>query len=267
MFEAYWEMRFDPFLKAAPVGEAFESEDYKQASARLRHLNDIKGMGLFTGSPGTGKTKTIKDYADSLNPSLFKVFYLPLSTITSLEFFRAIAIGLGIEPLYKKIDLYNAIQERILSLSRDRRITTVVVLDEAQYLGTKILNDLKILLNFEMDTEKHAVIVMCGLPNIAATLSMRTHEALAQRVIIDYAFNGLSKDETAAYIDSRLRLCGVRNSMFSENSLEALWGCAGGAPRVINSLAEKCLMIGFKDKAKVIDPEIVMIAKNEISLV
>jgi type II secretory pathway predicted ATPase ExeA len=101
-------MQFDPFSKATACKTPFESEDFKQASARLKHLHDIKGIGLFTGGPGSGKTYALKNFADALNPSLYKTFYLPLSTVTVLEFFRAIALGLGIVPPYKKIDLFNA---------------------------------------------------------------------------------------------------------------------------------------------------------------
>lgn len=266
MYTAYWEMQFDPFSKSAACKPAFESEDFKQASARLKHLNDIKGIGLFMGAAGSGKTYSLKNYADSLNPSLYKPFYLPLSSVTVLEFFRAIALGLGIVPPYKKIDLFNAIQERIISLSKDKRITTVIMLDEAQYLSNKILNDLKIILNFGMDSENHAVIVIAGQPILANTLSMHAHEALAQRIVINYTFSGLSKCEIHEYIVSRLKSCGIRDSIFADNAMEALWGCSGGVPRIVNSIAEKCLIIGSQKSAKVIDTEIVMMASGEISL-
>ena len=267
MFQAYWEMRFNPFSKQASGKHVFESEDFKQASARLKHLCEIKGIGLFVGPSGSGKTFTLKKYADTLNPSLFKVFYLPLSTVTVLEFYRAIAFGLGIAPPYKKIDLFNQIQERVLSLSKDKRVTTVIICDEGQYLNTKILNDLKIIMSFNMDSENHAAVAIVGQPVLANTLSMTTHEALAQRIVINYAFNGLSRIEMADYIDSRLKSCGVRENMFAGNALEALWGCCGGSPRVVNSLAEKCLLIGSQKGVKVIDTEIVMLAHSEISLI
>jgi type II secretory pathway predicted ATPase ExeA len=267
MFTAYWEMQFNPFSKHAPAKHLFASEDFKQATARLKHLCEIKGIGLFTGISGTGKTFTIKQYAGTLNPSLYKVFYLPLSTVTVLEFYRAVAIGLGIVPAHKKIDLFNSIQERILSLSKDKRVTTVIICDEGQYLNTKILNDLKILLNFNMDSENHAAFVISGLPALAGTLSMNTHDALAQRVVINYSFNGLSKKEMVDYIGSRLKSCGAPAGIFAENALEALWGCCAGSPRIINSLTEKCLIIGSQRGVRVIDTEIVMLANCETSLV
>jgi type II secretory pathway predicted ATPase ExeA len=267
MFTTYWEMQFNPFSKTASSEYSFESEDFKQATARLRHLSEIKGIGLFTGLSGTGKTYTLKKFADSLNPSLYKILYLPLSTLTVLEFYRAMAIALGIAPAFRKIDLFNSIQERIISMSTDKRITTVIILDEGQYLNVKILNDLKILLNFDMDSRNHAVTIIAGQPVLSSTLSTHLHEALAQRIVINYAFNGLCKNELQAYIDSRFKVCGVHANIFDANALEALWGCCGNSPRVINSLVEKCLHIGFQQKAKSIDTEIVMLASSEISLV
>jgi type II secretory pathway predicted ATPase ExeA len=267
MFAAYWEMQFNPFSKSAPGKHHFESADFKQAFSRLKHLCDIKGIGLFTGNHGTGKTFTLKKYADSLNPGLFKIFYAPLSSVTVLDFYRAVAIGLGLSPPYKKIDLFNDIQVRIKSLAKDKRVTPVIICDEGQYLSSKILNDLKILLNFDMDAENLAVVILAGHVTLASTLSMGAHEALAQRILINYAFTGLSKSEMSDYIVSKLKDCGVTQTIFADNALEALWGCCSGSPRVVNSLAENCLRIGAQKGAKLIDPEIVMVANNELSLV
>jgi len=71
----------------------------------------------------------------------------------------------------------------------------------------------------------------------------------------------------AEYLASRLKGCGATQGIFQENALEALWGCCSGSPRVVNSLAENCLRIGAQKGAKLIDPEIVMMANNELSLV
>ena len=267
MFTAYWEMQFNPFAKPFSGKRPFESEDFKQATARLKHLCEIKGIGLFVGLAGSGKTFTLKAFADSLNPSLYKVLYLPLSTVTVRDFYRAVALGLGLPPQHKKIDMFNQIQERVLSLSKDRRMTTVVICDEGQHLSAKILNDLKILTGFNMDSESHAAVVVSGQPILASTLSMHAHEALAQRIVINYAFNGLAKSEMAEYLGTRLKSCGVGRPVFSESAVEALWGCCGGSPRVANSLAEKCLIIGAQNGDKEVGPETVMLANREVSLV
>jgi type II secretory pathway predicted ATPase ExeA len=260
-------MQFNPFAKTAQGKHHFESDDFRQATARLRHLCDVRGIGLFTGNPGTGKTFTLKKFVDSLSPGLFRPLYAPLSSVTVMEFYRSVAIGLGLSPPFKKIDLFNAIQERILSLARDRRVTPVIIFDEGQHLSAQILGDLKILLNFDMDSDSPAAVVLAGQPALAATLSMGAHESLAQRVVISYAFTGLSKAEMAEYVASKLKACGAGQPIFPDSALEALWGCCSGSPRVVNSLAECCLRIGAQKGAKLIDPEIVMLASNELALV
>ena len=265
MFTVFWELKFNPFAKGSGAG-AFESEDFRQASARLGQLAATRGIGLFTGVSGSGKTFALKRFVDSLNPSLFKAVYLPLSTLTVLEFYRALAFGFGVSPRFKKIDMFHELQERIWNLYKDKRVTPLIIIDEAQYLDTKILNDLKILMNFEMDSRNFAALALVGQPILSNTLSLQTHEALAQRVIINYSFNGLSKTELAEYISSRLLSAGAANSMFSENALEAIWARCGASPRVVDSLAEKSLMIGCQKNARQINADIVTLAQNENTL-
>jgi len=140
MFTTFWEMQFNPFSKEMSTEHYFESDDYKQATARLKHLSETKAIGLFTGHPGSGKTTTIKKFIDSLHPSRFKCVYLPLSTVTVMEFYRSIAFGIGILPSFKKIDMFNSIQERIVSLSKDKRITTIFAIDEGQSITSPDLS-------------------------------------------------------------------------------------------------------------------------------
>lgn len=267
MYKGYWGMEFNPFEKGLSERNFFKSVDYSQAVSRLEHLKNIKGIGLFTGLSGTGKTYTLRCFANTLNPNLYKVVYITLSTVTVLEFYKSIAYGLGLEPCSKKIDLFRAIQERIVSLSRDKKITPIIMVDEAQYLKTEVLNDLKLLLNFDMDSKNHAILILTGQPMLNSTLSKQIHEALKQRIVINYNYEGIFKEEVSDYISSRLKLCGISDEIFNDNSIEAINSCCNGSTRLLNTILEKCLMIGYQKRVKVIDTEIVMSVQNEINLI
>ena len=102
----------------------------------------------------------IRNWARGLNPSLYKVIYSSLSTLTVMEFYRNLAAQLGMEPSYRKNDNFRIIQEAINRLALEKRQTPVIIMDEANYINPKILNDLKILFNFEMDSRARAVIWM-----------------------------------------------------------------------------------------------------------
>lgn len=270
MYKSYWAMEFNPFVtsnKNTSNATCFNSIDFKNAIARLDHLKNIKGIGLFTGFSGAGKTFTLRYFANNLNTSLYKLVYIPLSTITVLEFYKALAYGLDLEPPNKKIDIFRDIQQRIISLAKDKKITPIIMIDESQYLKTDILNDLKLLLNFDMDSKNYAVLILAGQPVLNSTLSKQIHEALKQRIVINYSFEGISKDEVKEYIDSRLKLCGVHSEIFNTNAIEAIYGCCNGSIRKINSIIDKCLLVGYMKKATTIDTDIVMNAQNEVELI
>lgn len=266
MYTSYWDMQFNPFEKTLPIKKAFISADFTEAITRLDYLKKCKGIGLFTGAPGTGKSFVLRAFRDSLNPSLHKVIYLPLSTITNMEFFRGLALEFGLQPAFRKIDLFREIQSAIAVLALDRKITPVIILDEAQYLNSKILNDLKILMNFDFDSLNYAVLILTGTSLLNSTLSLKNHEALAQRIVINYLFQGLSSNDVRNYINSQMQLCGASPSVFPNETVEALAHSCNGSIRKLNSLLIQCLIIGFNKKEKMISTDIVFSANSDLSL-
>jgi len=266
MYRAYWGMEFNPFDKTLSEKQYFESEDFREATKRLEHLKNIKGIGLLTGEPGSGKTYTLRTFIHSLNPTIYRVIYLPMTTISPNEFYRDLARGLGLEAAYRKIDNFRNIQERIRKMYQDQQVTLITIIDEAQYLNRGILADLKLLMNFEMDSRNYAILLLAGQPVLNNILSMQIHEALKQRIVINYTYRGMDNGEVKEYIRNRMKLCGISQPVFEENALEAAHGCCGGSVRKLNSLAHKALMIGCEQKASSITTEIIMDAASEIEL-
>ena len=198
---------------------------------------------------------------------MFKVVYIPLSTVTVLEFYKSLAYSLGVEPYSEKIDLFNAIQERIISSAKDKRFIPTIIIDEAQYLKTDVLNDLKLLMNFDIDSENYAIFILSGQPLLNNILSKQIHEALKQRIVINYNYEGISKEDVISYISSMLQLCGISSNIFNDNAIEAINSCCNGSIRTLNKVIENCLIIGYQKNATVIDTEIVMSAQNEIEII
>ena len=190
-----------------------------------------------------------------------------MTTVSSADFYKTIAQDLGLEPCFRKIDNFRNIQDRIRKLYRDQKIVTVILVDEAQYLSKSVLADLKLLMNFDMDCRDYAILVLSGQPVLNSTLSMQVHEALAQRIVISYDFQGLSADEVAAYVRDRMKMAGVMQEIFQPQALEAASGCCQGSVRKLNNLIHRALMIACDQKSPVITSETIMAASNEIELV
>ena len=267
MYETYFSMKCNPFNKDIEASNTFETQDFKEMQGRLKYLINTKGIGLFTGSSGLGKTYSVKYFCKKLNTSLYKVAYLTLSTVTVMDFYKSFCIELGIEPKSRKIDMFKQIQERIKSLVKDRKITPVIILEEAQYLRTDILNDLKMLLNFEMDSKDMVVLIIVGQPILNDILSRGVHEALAQRIVVNYTFKGMCLEEVKEYIETRLKIAGINENIIDEAALKAIASNCNGSVRKLNTLIKNCLLICANTQENTITAETVMMAENTINLV
>ena len=258
-------MEFNPFLKNSKE-ILFEGSEYKEALFRLDYLAKTKGFGLLTGSPGRGKTTAVRNWAKKLNPSLYKVIYTSLSTVTVNEFYRNLASSLGAQPSYKKTENFHAIQNEITRLSLDKKKTPVIIIDEANYVSNAILNDLKILFNFEMDSRDRAVILLAGLPQICSTLRLAAHEPLRQRIIMNYNLEGYSKEEGREYIEKKLGGAGCSQTVFDESAIEAILNAADGTARMISKYCNASLIIGNSQNLNIITADTVMQAVNDSPL-
>lgn len=258
-------LEFNPFIKNSK--EIFiDTKESKETLFRLDYLAKTKGFGLLTGSPGRGKTTAIRAWAASLNPSLYKVVYSSFSTLTANDFYRNLAKELGTQPAFRKPDNFRLIQEEISRLALEKRKTPVIIIDEANYINNAILNDLKILFNFEMDSRDRAAILLAGLPQLNSTLRLGIHEPFRQRIVMNYNVDGLSKEEGRLYISEKLKGAGCNQTIFEENAALAILNAADGTPRMINKLCNASLVIGDSNKANLIDADIVMQAVNDCEL-
>lgn len=259
-------MEENPFLKNSKE-ILFENPEFKEVQMRLNYLLTTRGFGVLTGGSGKGKTTSIRVWSRNLNPSMYKVIYSSLSTLTVMEFYRTLVAGLGLEPQFRKSDNFKLIQSEIQRFSLEKRITPVIIIDEANHACTAVLNDLKMIFNFEMDSRDRAVVLLAGLPSLNHTLQLGIHEPLRQRITMNYNMDGFSKDESKEYILTKLRGVRCTRQVFDDNALEALANAANGVPRLLSKLANSCLLIAGAKGCDTVDSEIVMQAVSDCELV
>ena len=149
------------------------------------------------------------------------------------------------------------IQEEITRYSVEKRITPVVIVDEANHVGNDVLTDLKILFNFEMDSRDRAIVLLAGLPDLNSKLQLSIHEALRQRITVNYNIEGFSKEESKEYI--RRKLQGVRctHKVFDDGAMDALANSANGVPRMLNKLANNALLIANAQGIDTVNADII----------
>jgi type II secretory pathway predicted ATPase ExeA len=259
---ARYGLEFNPFIKNSKE-IMVDTGECREAVFRLNYLLGTKGFGVLTGDAGQGKTTVLRNWVAGLNPSLCKAVYIGLSTLTVMEFYRHLAAELGLAPAYRKSDNFRLIQGEVNRLALEKKKTPVIILDEANYLGAGILNDLKIIFNFEMDSRDRAVVVLAGQPQLNNTLRLAVHEPLRQRVVMNYHLEGLGKEEGGRYIAAKLKGAGCAGAVFDEGAIQAILNAANGAPRVIDKLCNASMVIGNSKNAGIIDADCIMQAVND----
>ena len=260
-----YSLEFNPFIKNSQE-ILVETSEYREIVFRLNNLLLTKGFGLITGELGRGKTTVIRNWVKSLNPLVYKVIYISMSTLTVVEFYRQLASELNVEPAHRKIDNFRSIQSAINRLAMEKKMTPIIIIDEANYINSSILNDLKIIFNFDMDSSDKAVVLLVGLPKLNSTLQLTAHEPLRQRITMNYHLAELSKDEARKYIKEKLSGAGCQIQVFENAAIEAIINSANGTARIINSICDKSMFIGNNLNKNVIDSNIVLSAINELAI-
>ena len=264
-FTQFYGMAYNPFDKDLSTKNAYQTKDMESMIGRLDFIKSHPGIGLFTATPGQGKTFTLHSFANTLNPNLTKFHYLCLSTVTNSEFYRQLCTELGLPPSHRKSDMFKALQEFFTEMSVDKRIHYIICLDEAQYLNDSILRDLKILMNFEMDSVNRFSLILAGQPHLAATLMHQPHEALRQRITVNYRFEGLSESEAISYIKDRMTLVNASDVIFDEAAMLTAFGACESSIRRLNLILTKALTIGSQNQRQNIDSDIILAAVNDIA--
>lgn len=256
---------FNPFIKNSQ-DIIIETSEYKEVVYRLDYLLNNKGFGVITGGAGCGKTTMVRSWVSGLNNSLYKVIYTSLSTLTVSEFYKHLASELGLEAMSKKSDNFKNIQAEISRFSIEKRITPVIIIDEANYISNGVLNDFKMLFSFDMDSKDRAVILLIGLPTLNNTLRLVANEPLRQRITMNYSLDSLSKTEALDYIKGKLNGARCTMEVFDTNAVNAIINAANGIPRLISKICNASLIIGNSKNVNIINSDIVMSAVNDIEL-
>lgn len=266
MFRAFYGMRDNPFDKQLHEDKRFESRDFKEMTDRLNRLKDIRGIGLFTAPPGCGKTFVLRCFVKNVNPVLFQMSYICLSTVSVTEFYSQFCATLGVDASQRKATMFRNIQQRLFTMYKEKRRPLILALDEAHELDARILKDLKMITNQNYDALDCFSIILLGEPHLNNTLQKPVHESLRQRITIHYNFEGLSQDETEKYVLHKLESVGATNSIIGDGVLKAVHGYARGNPRMIDNLMTDALIFGAQQNKPVIDTDTIFAAMNNQQL-
>ncbi|PYS44413.1 MAG: type II secretory pathway protein ExeA [Acidobacteria bacterium] len=246
MYAEFYRLKEMPFALTPDPRYIYFTPSHTEVMANLHYgVESGKGLIAVTGEVGTGKTTILRWMMQRLDRTVL-VAYIFNPRLSVAEFYQHLAALLDIQNWETKSDLLLKLGE-ILDSRHSRGLRTVLVVDEAHGLSASVLEEIRLLCNFESDTAKKLQIVLTGQPELRNVLNNPDLRQLKQRVSLRCDISALPNvEETAQYIAHRLKVAGAeRADMFSPGAIDYIFRCSEGIPRNINNLCDNALLNGF----------------------
>jgi general secretion pathway protein A len=255
---AFFGLEQNPFNPTPDPRFLYLSPKHREGLAQLLYgVQEHTGFILLTGEVGTGKTTLLRTLLSRLDGNTASAFVfdttLPFEGLLEymLEDFGVAKPGES--HVQRLIALNNFLIER-----RRAGQNTVLILDEAQNLDLHALEQIRLLSNFETPTEKLLQILLVGQPELLDKLDRPELRQLKQRISLRCRILPLTPAQVRDYIRTRLRVAAASDlGLFSDLAVARIAEYSGGIPRLINTLCDHCLLIGYADQIRRIDPKIV----------
>jgi general secretion pathway protein A len=247
-----------PFDMTPDPSFFFPSQKHTEALSSLVYaITQRRGFVVITGEIGSGKTTVCRTLLQKLDPAA-KVALLTNTTLTAKQLLEAICHQFGISTeRQNKVGLLGRMNA-FLREQNDVGNTVVLIVDEAQNLSVKALEETRLISNMETDTHKLIQIMLLGQPELRDKLNRPDLEQLRQRISLRYHLRSLSRSETEQYIEHRLKIAGDdAQAKFTKKALDCLYDYSKGTPRLINVVCDQALLLGYLRETKKIDETIV----------
>jgi general secretion pathway protein A len=265
MYEAFYGLREKPFNLTPDPRFLYLSEKHKEAFAHLLYgIKNRSGFVMLTGEIGTGKTTICRNLLSQLDSDTELAFiFNPF--LSPIELLRKINSEFGIDT--KADNLLGLTEELNIHLlnAGARGKNCVLVIDEAQNLDVKVLEQIRLLSNLETESSKLIQIILIGQPELGEKLALHELRQLNQRITARYHLKPLNAMETLQYVAYRVHVAGGRKSVnFSKGAVRQVYRLSGGTPRMINAICDRALLIGYTREEHIITAAIVRRAAREI---
>ena len=268
MYDEVFGLTEAPFQLTPDPQFLFPSPQHARAKAYMEStvvLSD--GFVVLTGDIGCGKTTLLESFISEL-PDDVILAHVAQTQLSPVEFLQAMLVELGFEPFQMgKIELLTELKKFLVEKYAEGKKVLLVV-DEAQNLSRKVLEEIRLLSGIEAQKEKVLRVILAGQPELSDKLDSRRLEQLTQRVRLRFHISALAKDETRRYMEHRLNVAGADDrQIFEEETFGRIFRYSGGIPRLVNILCDTAMLCASADENAVIDLETLDAAIEELQWV
>lgn len=257
MYEAFYQLNHTPFTRDIPTNQLYPSTMLDETLGRLEHAAHRQLFAVVTGDSGTGKTTTIRRFTDILDPSAFNVMYLADSKLTPRHFYKGLLEQLGCESKFYRGDAKRQLHREVELMRVIHNMLPVVIVDEAHLLDREMLEEVRFLLNFKMDSQSPMALILVGQSELWDKFQLQAYAAIRQRIDLQCKLPHYDRAQAGEYVKQHLAYAGAEHDIFSDASIDEIFNFSSGAARLINKVCTHCLIYGAQNGRRIIDDHIV----------
>jgi len=241
MYRQHFGITACPLDKGAAL---FDDGQLSLLRERFQWLLDAPGIGVLTGEAGVGKTAALRQLTEPLNPHRYQVIYSPDTDCSRRDLYRNLAISLGLEPAYRRTQLWQDLKARIQDLADDKQVQLLWIVDEAHNLCGQFFRDLPAFLNFAFDSKDMMTVWFVGQPGLLYTLDRAPNAALASRIQVRVNLKPIREHAPfRAMVEHAFQAVGCHQTLLSDSGLELLRQASQGKPRHAGQILKAALRL------------------------
>ncbi len=266
MFEGFYGFTETPFSRTIPTAKLYRGNDSDELIERLKYAARRQLFAVMTGDSGTGKTTTLRRFNDELQSSQFRVLYLSDSRMTPRTFYKGILEQLGFESKHYRGEAKRQLHKEIEIMKGVHGVMPVVIVDEAHLLDREMLEEIRFLLNFKMDSQSPMALILAGQSELWEKLKLQSYAAIRQRIDVQCAVGHMDRHQTTAYIQTHLAFAGCDKDIFTEAAVDDIFKFSSGISRLVNKACTSSLIYGAQNRKSIIDDRMVgLVVDYELS--
>jgi general secretion pathway protein A len=246
MYREFFGLKEKPFNVTSDPDFLFLSRVHKEALSHLSYgIKERKGFLEITGEIGAGKTTLCRALLNDLD-SRTRTAFIMNSTLPEMQLLQAVVEDFGITVQSRnKVTLLKQFNNFLLE-EASRGNNVVLIIDEAQNIKPRMLEEIRMLSNLETEKTKLLQIVLVGQPELKNKLNSPELKQLRQRISVRFHITPLAKDEVSGYIYHRLKIAGSNGEIhFTPEAVDSVFSYSGGIPRLINVVCDKALLLAY----------------------
>ena len=257
MIEQFFGLKAAPFTRDIPTDELYRSIMLEEVLGRLTYASEKQLFAVMTADVGCGKTTTIRKLCATLDAAKYTCLYLSDSKLTPRWFYKNLLEQLGVEAQYYRGDAKRQLHKELEIIRGVQRKNVVTIVDEAHLIERDTLEEIRFLLNYQMDSMSPMALILVGQNELWDKFKLMRYTAIRQRIDIKCEIPQYDRAQAGEYITRHMEYSGCDREVFTEKAVDEVYKYSAGSARAINKLCTHCMLYAAQRAKRLIDDHMV----------